>query len=57
VIPLCRPPAESEAQGSEKKWKRLEDVTSSGTSKPTDVPQKQTTSKDSVPTMFELLDS
>jgi hypothetical protein len=38
---LSPPLAESEAQGSEKKQKHLEDVTSSGTSKPTDVPQKQ----------------
>jgi hypothetical protein len=51
------PLAESEAQGPEKKWKRPEDSTSSGTSKPKDVPQEQTTSRDSVPTMFELLDS
>jgi hypothetical protein len=54
---LSPPLAESEAQGPEKKQKRLEDSTSSGTSKPKDVPQEQTTSKDSVPTMFELLDS
>jgi hypothetical protein len=57
VTPLCRTPAESKAQGLEKKWKYLEDVTSSGTSKPTDVLQKQIASKDYVPTMFELLAS
>jgi hypothetical protein len=54
---LSPPLAEFEAQGPEKKRKRLEDLTSSGTSKPKDVPQEQTASKDSVPTMFELLDS
>jgi hypothetical protein len=54
---LLPPLAESEAQGLEKKRKWLEDLTSSGTSKPKDVPQEQTTSKDSVPTMFDLLDS
>jgi hypothetical protein len=54
---LSPPRAESEAQGSEKKRKCLEDLTSSGTSKPKDVPQEQTTSKDSVPTMFDLPDS
>jgi hypothetical protein len=54
---LSSPLAEYEAQGSEKKQKRLEDLTSSGTSKPKDAPQEQTTSKDSDLAMFELLDS
>jgi hypothetical protein len=49
--------AESEAQGAEKKQKRMEDLTSSGTSNPKDAPWEQTTSRDSVPAMFELLDS
>jgi hypothetical protein len=49
--------AESEAHGAEKKKKRMEDLTSSGTSNPKDVPWEQTTSRDSVPAMFELLDS
>jgi hypothetical protein len=54
---LSPPLAESEAQGPEKKRKCPEDSTSSGTSKPKHVPQVQTTSRGSVPTMFELLDS
>jgi hypothetical protein len=54
---LSCPLAESEAQGAEKKRKRMEDLTSSGTSNPKDVPQEKTTSRDSVPTIFELLDS
>jgi hypothetical protein len=41
--------AECEAQGAEKKRKRMEDLTSSGTSNPKDVPREQTTSRDSVP--------
>jgi hypothetical protein len=54
---LLPPLAESKAQGPEKKRKCLEDLTSSGTSKPKDVSKKQTTSKDSDLAMFELLDS
>jgi hypothetical protein len=54
---LLPPLAESEAQGPEKKRKRLEDLISLGTSKPKDAPQEQTTSKDSDLAMFELLDS
>jgi hypothetical protein len=50
------PPAESEVQGWDKKQKRLEDLTYSGTSKPKDVLQEKTTSKDPPPTMFDLLD-
>jgi hypothetical protein len=49
--------AESEAQGAEKKRKRMEDLTSSGTSNPKDVPQEQTTFKGSDRDIFELLDS
>jgi hypothetical protein len=49
--------AESEAHGMEKKKKCMEDLTSSGTSNPKDVPREQTTFRDFVPTMFELLDS
>jgi hypothetical protein len=54
---LSPPRAKSEAQGSEKKQKCLEDLTSSGTSKSKDVPQEQTASKDSVPTMLDLPNS
>jgi hypothetical protein len=54
---LSPPPAESETQGAEKKQKRTEDLTSSGTSNPKDVPQEQTTSKGSALDIFELLDS
>jgi hypothetical protein len=54
---LLPPLIESKAQGPEKKQKCLEDSTSSGTSKPKDVPQEQTASKDSIPTKLELLDS
>jgi hypothetical protein len=53
---LSPPLAESEAHGSEKKGKRLEDWTSSGTSEPKDALHEQTTSKDSDLSMFELLD-
>jgi hypothetical protein len=54
---LSPPPAESEVQSLDKKRKRLEDLTSSGSSKPKDVPQEQSTSKDPPHTMFDLLDS
>jgi hypothetical protein len=54
---LSCPLTESEAQGAEKKQKCMKDLTSSGTSNPKDVPQEKTTSRDSVPTIFELLDS
>jgi hypothetical protein len=54
---LSPPLAEFEDQGAEKKRKRTEDLTSSGTSNPKDVPQEQTTSRDSILGMFELLDS
>jgi hypothetical protein len=54
---LSPPLTESEAQGAEKKHKRTEDLTSSGTSNPEDVPQEQTTSKGSDLDIFELLDS
>jgi hypothetical protein len=37
---LSPPLAESEAQGAEKKQKHTEDLTSSGTSNPKDVPHK-----------------
>jgi hypothetical protein len=54
---LSPPLAESEAQGAEKKWKCMEDLTSSGTSNPKDISWEQTTSRNSIPSMFELLDS
>jgi hypothetical protein len=54
---LSPPLTESKAQGVEKKRKWMEDLTSSGISNPKDVPREQTTSRDSVPGMFELLDS
>jgi hypothetical protein len=54
---LSPPLAESEAQGAEKKQKRVEDLTSLGTSNPKDVPQEQTTVKGSDLDIFELLDS
>jgi hypothetical protein len=54
---LSPPLADSEAQGAEKKRKRLEDLTSSGTSNPKYVPQEQTTVKGSDLDIFELLDS
>jgi hypothetical protein len=54
---LSPPLANSEAQCAEKKRKRMEDLTSSVTSNPKDVPREQTTSRDSVPAIFELLDS
>jgi hypothetical protein len=54
---LLPPLTESEAQGVEKKQKHMEDLTSSGTSNPKDVPQEQTTSKGSDLDIFELLDS
>jgi hypothetical protein len=54
---LSPPLAESEAQGAEKKRKHAEDLTSSGTSNPKDVPQEQTTVKGSDLDIFELLDS
>jgi hypothetical protein len=53
---LSPPPAKSKTQGAEKKRKRAEDLTSSGTSNPKDVPQEQTTSKGSGLDIFELLD-
>jgi hypothetical protein len=54
---LSPPLAESEAQGAEKKQKCMEDLTSSGTSNPKDVPQEQTTFKGSDLDIFELPDS
>jgi hypothetical protein len=54
---LSPPLAESEAQGAEKKRKCMEDLISSGTSYPKDVPQEQMTFKGSVLDIFELLDS
>jgi hypothetical protein len=54
---LSPPLAESEAQGAEKKRKCMEYLNFSGTSNPEDVPREQTTSRDSVLGMFELLDS
>jgi hypothetical protein len=54
---LSPPLAESKTQGAEKKQKCAEDLTSSSTSNPKDVPQEQTTSKGSGLDIFELLDS
>jgi hypothetical protein len=54
---LSPPPAESETEGAEKKWKQAEDLTSSGTSNLKDVPQEQTTTKGFDLDIFELLDS
>jgi hypothetical protein len=54
---LSPPPADSEDKGSGKKWKHMEDLTSSGTSNPTDVSLEPVVAKDSVLQMFELLDS
>jgi hypothetical protein len=54
---LSPPLADSEAQGAEKKHKRTEDLTSSGTSNPKDVPLEQTVVKGSDLDIFELLDS
>jgi hypothetical protein len=54
---LSPPLAEYEVQGAKKKLKRMEDLTSFGTSNPKDVPREHTTSRDSVLGMFELLDS
>jgi hypothetical protein len=54
---MSPPLTESEAQGAEKKWKRAEDLTSSGTSNPKDVPQEQTTIKGSDLDIFNFLDS
>jgi hypothetical protein len=49
------PPANSEDRGLEKKRKHLEDLTSSSTSIPKDVP-REPAAKDSALDMFELLD-
>jgi hypothetical protein len=54
---LSPPHADSEDKGSGKKRKHMEDLTSSGTSNPTDVSQEPVVAKDSVLQMFELLDS
>jgi hypothetical protein len=54
---LSPPPAEYENQGADKKRKRPEYLTSSGSSKPKDVPQDQSTSKDPPPTLFDFLEA
>jgi hypothetical protein len=54
---LSAPPAESENQGADKKRKRPEDLNSSGSSKPKDVPHDQATSKDPPPTLFDFLEA
>jgi hypothetical protein len=54
---LSPPLAESEAQHADRKRKHTEDLTSSGTSNPKDVPQAQSTVKGSDLDIFELLDS
>jgi hypothetical protein len=50
---LSPPLAEYEVQSVDKKRKRLEDLTSSGSSKPKDVPLEESTSKDR--TLFNFL--
>jgi hypothetical protein len=50
------PLAESETQVAEKKRKRTEDLTSSGTSNPKDVPREKTTIEGSNLDIFGLLD-
>jgi hypothetical protein len=52
---MSPPPADSEDKGP--KRKHTEDLTSSGTSNPTDVSQEPAVAKDSFLQMFELLDS
>jgi hypothetical protein len=54
---LTPPPAESENQGADKKRKHPEDLTYPGSSKPKDVPQDQSTSKDHPPTLFDFLEA
>jgi hypothetical protein len=51
------PPSESEEQGAGKKRKRPEDLTSSGTSKPKDVPQDQSTSRNPPASLFDFLEA
>jgi hypothetical protein len=51
------PPAESEEQGACKKRKHLEDLTSSGTSKPKDMPQDQSTSRNPPASLFDFLEA
>jgi hypothetical protein len=48
--------AESEDQGAGKKRKCPEDLTSSGSSKPKDVPQEQSTSKNPPASLFDFLE-
>jgi hypothetical protein len=50
-------PTEFEEQGAGKKRKRLEDLTSSGSSKPKDVPQDQSTSKKPPASLFNFLEA
>jgi hypothetical protein len=52
---LSPPPAEFVVQSVDKKRKRLEYSTSSCSSKPKDVPQEQSTSKDPPSTLFDFL--
>jgi hypothetical protein len=53
---MSPPPAHSEDKGPEKKRKRAKDLTSLGTSNPTNVSQEPTAAMDSDLQMFELLD-
>jgi hypothetical protein len=50
------PPVESEDQGAGKKRKLPEDLTSSGSSKPKDVPRDQSTSKNPLASLFDFLE-
>jgi hypothetical protein len=51
------PQDESEEHGAGKKRKRPEDLTSSGSSKPKDVPQDQSTSKNRPASLFDFLEA
>jgi hypothetical protein len=51
------PPAESKEEGASKKRKRLEDLTSSGSSKPKDVLQDQSTSKNPPTSLFDFFEA
>jgi hypothetical protein len=51
------PSAEFEGHGAGKKRKRPKDLTSSGSSKPKDVPQDQSTSKNPPASLFDFLEA
>jgi hypothetical protein len=50
-------PAKSEELGADRKRKRQEDCSSLGTSKPKDVPQDQSTSKNPPASLFDFLET